>query len=171
MSTRSVIAVARGDSWEGVYVHMDGYPTSMGPALWTTWRYRHNQDLPAFTAQEITAHRYGYSSYPDDPYAAEDEEQIFTAEDADEDALFIEWVYVFSRQTLTVFKSVPTARQQRRENAAGHWWIEPVYRWAPVAQVDLQGLEPDWDAIEQQGSAHSARAEQGAQHDVSTDHV
>jgi hypothetical protein len=157
MSTRSVIAVAHGDTWEGVYVHGSGYPTSIGPELWTTFRYRHGGDIAAFEAQEIQAHRCGYSSYPDDCYCHEvgahamQEEMVVTAEDEEHSALFIEWVYVFSRRILTVFKSVDTGRQHRVDGPHG-WWMEPVYRWTRVQPIDLQGMEPDWDEVESRGN-------------------
>jgi hypothetical protein len=156
MSTRSVIAVTKGDSWEGVYVHSDGYPTNMGPEVWTTLRYRHNGNVADFAAQEVQAHTSGYSSYPDGCYCHafgknEDGPMVYTAEDEDDGALFIEWVYVVGRHVLSVFKSVPTGREQRQENSAGHWWMRPVYRWALVQQVDLQGCEPDWGEVEARG--------------------
>ena len=33
MSTRSVVAIPRGTGWIGTYVHFDGYPQHMMPAL------------------------------------------------------------------------------------------------------------------------------------------
>ena len=34
MSTRAVVAVGTRERWEGRYVHMDGYPTGLGWAIW-----------------------------------------------------------------------------------------------------------------------------------------
>jgi hypothetical protein len=156
MSTRSVIAVAHGDTWEGVYCHSDGYPTWLGPELWTTFHARYGGDVAAFEAQAIQAHRYGYSSFPDDCYChgqwdpREAQEMVYTAEDEEHSALLIEWVYVFSRRVLTVFTSVDTGRKHRLDGPHG-WWMEPVYRWTLVEQIDLQGLEPDWDEVEARG--------------------
>jgi hypothetical protein len=157
MSTRSVIAVAHGDVWEGVYCHSSGYPTWLGPELWTTFHARHGGDIVAFEAQVIQAHRGGYSGYPDDCYChvvgdpADADEEFYTPEDEEQCALLIEWVYVFSRRVLTVLKSVPTGKTIRREGWQRGYWMEPVYRWAMTQQIDLHGLEPDWDEVEARG--------------------
>jgi hypothetical protein len=58
---------------------------------------------------------------------------------------------VLGRQVLTIFTSVPTGREQRCENGQGHWWMEPVYRWALVTQIPLSDAEPDWNHIEVAG--------------------
>lgn len=59
---------------------------------------------------------------------------------------------------LTVFVSVPTGDQQRRENQAGHWWKEPIYRWTLVEQISLGDVEPDWHAVEAHGESLSTAA-------------
>jgi hypothetical protein len=159
VSTRSVIAVAKFDGWEGVYCHMSGYPTWQGPEIWSTFHERHGGDIGAFEAQAIQAHRCGYSSFPGDCYCHgqwdphEARECVYTAEDeADNSALHIEWVYVFSRRILTVFTSVPTGKSIRREGWQRGYWMEPVYRWIMVQQIDLQGPEPDWEEVEARGN-------------------
>jgi hypothetical protein len=118
---------------------------------------RHHNDVHAFAEQAIYAHRCGYSDFPETCYChsytdQEESEMIYTAEDEHANAaLHIEWVYVVGRHVLTIFKSVPTNRELRIENMTGHWWMEKVYRWAQVAQVSLQGGEPDWEKIEALG--------------------
>ena len=156
MSTRCVLAVTKGNSWEGVYVHGSGYPEEMGPEIWTTLHSRHQGDVAAFTDAELTAHSGGYSTYPDNCYCHVLHDDAgpmrYTAEDEADNAAFdIEWVYVVGRHVLTVFKSVPTGCQERCENQAGRWWMQDVYRWAQVEQIDLTKPEPDWAEVEARG--------------------
>jgi hypothetical protein len=157
MSTRSVIAVAKGDGWQGIYCHMEGYPTYQGPELWRVWHTAYLGDLTAFEQGVITGHPAGYSTFPDDchchnEWGDKDGEMLYTHNDEQASALFIEWVYVFSRRVLTIFTSEPTGEQQRCENDNGRWWMEPAYRWVVVCQVPLDGPEPDWQVIEDAAS-------------------
>jgi len=155
MSTRSVIATAHGDTWQGVYHHSDGYPTWLGAMLWKHWVHW-GRDLPTFEREMVTNHPGGWSSLRSRCYCHDDAgteypeypRMQYTPEDEQESALFIEWVYVFSRCVLTIYTNAPTGEEQRCENDNGHWWMEPVYRWALVTQVRLDGPEPDWQAIE-----------------------
>lgn len=155
MSTRSCIAVAKGDSWEGVYVHSSGYPTALGPDLWHALHATLFTQTPqGFEDEYLAPHPGGYSNFPGYCYCHNEEESCemrIRSDDEEAQALFIEWVYVLGRRTMTVFKSVPTGREQRCENEQGHWWMEPVYRWAHITQVRLDKGEPDWDHIETLG--------------------
>ena len=48
MSTRSCIAERKGDHWEGVYHHSDGYPSGLGCYLFRLIRYQYNGDVGRF---------------------------------------------------------------------------------------------------------------------------
>jgi hypothetical protein len=152
MSTRSVVATTHGDGWRGLYCHYDGYPTCLGPRLWTALRAC-GFDRDRFEAEVLTPHPGGYMSFPDtchchDPQHDSTTVMIYTEADEEAYALCIEWVYVVGRDVLTISTSMPTGADRRCQDADGRWWMEPAYGWVVVTQVRLDGPEPDWQAIE-----------------------
>jgi hypothetical protein len=156
MSTRSVIAVAAGDGWHGRYTHFDGYPTEAGKEWWCV--FHTYADLTSFEAAIITAHPGGYRQAGGECYCHDVGDDpngcMYTDRDEKEEALMLEWVYVFGRRVLTIYTNEPTGEEQRCENSVGRWWMEPCYRWVVVCQVPLDGPEPDWQVIEDAASTN-----------------
>ncbi|MFH1141301.1 MAG: hypothetical protein V1724_06525 [Chloroflexota bacterium] len=129
MSTRGVIARAKGDGWEGVYHHWDSYPTGLGKRLWTALHQEFHGNVEAFLSYVVDTHRAGWSSFPDHSYT--DTDMVIT--DRTVEPLFHEWVYVFSPRMLTVFGStVP----------------EHNYELDLFGSVHLDGEEPNWSHVE-----------------------
>lgn len=61
MSTRAIVAVSTDEGWEGVYVHSDGYPTSLGKRLVEHCRKWHDGDALSL-ASFLHSHPAGWSS-------------------------------------------------------------------------------------------------------------
>lgn len=112
MGTRSVVAKAVGDSWEGRYVHWDGYPTGVGLSLVSN---QMNIGTDAIITKLVDDERVGWSTIAGkdlrlDPtwyqpgesgpapesYTARGEtnEQTWTPDDLPD--ISIEWLYVMS---------------------------------------------------------------------------
>ena len=153
MATRSVIAISKGDGWEGLYIHNSGYPTAIGPELWEVLREcSFAQDT--FEIQFLTAHPGGYSSFPSQCYChamgEQDSDGRYTAaSEEDNAALFIEYVYIVGRRVLTILVSVKSQGSLTHDNGV-YQWEEPRYRWARLGAYRLEPTEPDWADIETQ---------------------
>lgn len=71
MSTRGTLAVGTAESWHGVYVHYDAYPSVLGRCIWALVQdYRTRFDdlgdaIRAVAADYIDAHPGGWSYLPD----------------------------------------------------------------------------------------------------------
>jgi len=65
MSTRSIVAKPAGDSWEGRYVHFDGYPTGVGQALFNSYHAHFGGDIKAMREALIDAEPVGWSDFGD----------------------------------------------------------------------------------------------------------
>ena len=176
MSTRSIIARQVGDGWEGRYHHSDGYPSGVGKALYDAYNGHFKQDISKMLSYLIDEHPAGWSNlvgadlrkktgfrkdramqktlarrsrgeitweqyrsienYPECYCHGERREpaDLRTSEEAERCDHYgdIEWLYVISqgdRPVLSIFDLPPG-------------------RATLVAQVDLQGPEPDWQNIE-----------------------
>jgi len=150
MSTRGVIAIARGDGWIGVYNHSDSHATWMGPRV---WEHAQTIDYGAIEEAVLT----GVNVITEE---RELDGELITSE-LDDIQGYIEWVWVFSPEVLTAYTSVKTTEPrpgQRRE------WIEPwtlrtleggieqmggyYFVHDMVGTFPLSDPEPDWRPIE-----------------------
>ncbi len=103
MSTRACIARPDGDSWRGIYVHGDGYPSALGVTLVALVRGR---GVAAVLALAERAPQ-GWTRFPDEPSVYHDEPYIITADDCPGN---IEWLYVLSEDgAITVYGLDPIA--------------------------------------------------------------
>jgi len=156
VSTRSVIARwTHGDDWRGVYCHWDGYPSGVGATLWRIYRAPFGCNLSAMLKLLIDDHPEGWSAIVNcdfalqptwtDTYAAPNVEAQLALErypqaykyrgetepmlSTRRDDTWCEWAYVFSEDycTMTIQKRVYVA-------------------WCDVDVLNLDGLEPDWEA-------------------------
>lgn len=128
MSTRGAIARPKGDGWEGAYHSPDAYPSGLGCALWH--RVQGGHDPAALVQRAIQA-------APD-----------YVLDDQTADPLYIEWVYIFYGRTLTILGGYPASDYVTKQGAWGPYRIRR-YAHRVVAQVHLDGPEPDWRALEE----------------------
>ena len=137
MGTRGCIAVGTIDRWEGIYNHMDSYPSGLGKEVWNKIR---DIGLDAFV-EEIRNNK--------------DKSRV-TSENPD--PLFIEWVYIINPKTKSLsllshryddnfVGSEPTKNVKMEEDG---WWNYGHCRCRHdlIIQLDINGKEPDWEALE-----------------------
>ena len=145
MSTRACVAKVWGDGWSGVYTHWDGYPTHQGPIIWAKLHEECGGNSDVFIERYIDAHPSGWSSFGEICYChnkdfPDHEPMIITSDDERHNqALYTEWVYVIGKRVLTVYTS------DKRDSP-----LENQYGWEIVAQVPLDGPEPDWGKLEEE---------------------
>lgn len=144
MATRSVVAIPHGDAWRGRYVHYDGYPTNMGPALTGIVR----RVGLAKAVETLVESHYGWSSI-DPNTTAEDFGYAADAKTVEgygicyadnvpdnwhtpEHEPWTEWAYVLTAGGLLVVK----------QGYRSHDVVVGLYDW---------NTDHDWEAIQQQG--------------------
>jgi hypothetical protein len=133
MSTRSCVAIPQGDGWKGRYVHSDGYPEHMVPALldligrkgvdrvvdvlinWNPgWSFVGSYEGITNYLGKDRAHfvsDYGLA------YTKDEANMTDWITDTENDALFIEFVYIMGSKSLTVLESYDTGET---ENVTTH---------------------------------------------------
>ena len=156
MSTRGIIAQAKGDGFEGVYQHSDSYPNGLGPDLWQALQAR---GAKAVVVEDIEAHRGGWSTYPDRCYCHTMErngpEMVMTQSQAD--WLFIEWGYVIDPDSNRLGVVVGLVREPgdhaefSERNGNRREWREDNYGYRLVGSFPIDGPEPEWSVLEEQG--------------------
>jgi hypothetical protein len=62
MGTRSIIARAKGDGWEGRYHHWDGYPSGLGAGLYDHYHRSFGRNLKRMLEVLIDEHPSGWST-------------------------------------------------------------------------------------------------------------
>ncbi len=177
MSTRSCIARIKGDGFEGVYHHWDGYPTALGKTLWDLAHARPDNDVGEATKQMlrllIDRHPAGWSSingdvdWSQEPGFREggfdngrgpecychggrhEEAQAITQDDD----MGMEWAYVFDENapTMTVLERV----RSDGKSAIGFFGTlgtdpetgERNDAWSIRGVFYLNGPEPDWKLV------------------------
>ena len=161
MSTRSAIAYASGDGWHGVYCHSDGDPTGQGPQVWNAVQHACGGNARRFRDTFIARHPAGWSSFSGNKdgwcYCHDHETgkrtsrrdnapmPVCSDHEADNSALFIEWVYVVGTNALTVYTSI----RGNGETVEA----DPRYVWGLVGTYPLDAPEPDWEGVEACGDA------------------
>jgi hypothetical protein len=151
MSTRGALVRATGDNtFKGVYHHWDSYPKGLGKTLWGLYHGHFNKDLGKMLGVLIDEHLAGWSTinecdfnlkpgYIEHPepdskkpqrplcYCHGDRReraQVITEKNAEQS--WCEFVYAFGDSHMIIYK------------------IEYQKGLAQIANVDLNGKEPDW---------------------------
>ena len=153
MSTRSVIARIDKDVFVGRYHHSDGYPSGVGKTLYTLYNGFFKRDATRMLEVLIDEHPAGWSNingadfskrigYHERNHGTTDCPQCYCHGSRHEEANLInstdigwdiEWAYAINDKTGQMF--IHTGQACRDI----------------VAIVDLNGPEPDWEAIEARG--------------------
>lgn len=169
MGTRSVIARVKGDGFEGVYQHWDGYPSHTGRELYAmARRYIHEcgqeDGLRRMMAHLIDDHPTGWSTafpgthtdfktgeethHDGECYCHTRGEGVhrdrFITDTGD--ACGAEWAYAINERTAKMFVFERLAGRGHMSSFAG--MESPESRWTLRGTVDLCGPEPDWKAME-----------------------
>ena len=143
MSTRSCVAIPQGDGWKGRYVHSDGYPDHMLPTLmdlvnrkgldrvidvlinWNGgWSFVGTYEGITNYLGEDRAHfvsDYGLA------YTKKEQPLTEWITSEDNDALFIEYVYILGPKSITVLEHYATGEKVARTAADGREWLENKY--------------------------------------------
>lgn len=143
MSTRSCVAIPQGDGWKGRYVHSDGYPEHMVPTLldliarkgvdrvrdvlinWNGgWSFVGTYDGITNYLGEDRAHfvsDYGLA------YSKKEQPMDSWITSEDNDALFIEYVYILGPKSLIVLEHYSTGDSVTRTRFDGVEYQEPKY--------------------------------------------
>lgn len=144
MSTRSCVAIPQGDGWKGRYVHSDGYPEHMVPALldligrkgvdrvvdvlinWNPgWSWIGKSEgitnyLGAGRARFVSDYGLAYTR-EEQPM-----DSFITSENPD--PLFIEYVYIIGPKSLTVLESYATDEVETKRLVNGAEYDFHVYK-------------------------------------------
>lgn len=161
MGTRAVIAYAKGDSWEGVYNHFDGFPTVTGAVVWAMVQ---EMGAQRFKQECILDHPEGYSSFYADMCYCHHENFKNDEHGKDCWAIFREltkagkpahaggmrWAYVVGTNALTAFMSLPMPKviRHRPTKLCKNTWSERFWGWVPVGTFLFEDPEPDWEDLE-----------------------
>ena len=143
MSTRSCVAIPQGDGWKGRYVHSDGYPSHMLPTLmdlvnrkgldrtidvlinWNGgWSFVGTYEGITNYLGEDRAHfvsDYGLA------YTKKEQPLTSWITSEDNDALFIEYVYILGPKSITVLEHYATGEKVDRVTPDGREWVENIY--------------------------------------------
>lgn len=143
MSTRSCVAIPQGDGWKGRYVHSDGYPEHMVPTLldliarkgvdrvrdvlinWNPgWSFIGSYEGITNYLGEDRAHfvsDYGLA------YSKHEANMTDWITSEDNDALFIEFVYILGPKSLIVLEHYATDEQVTRTRFDGVEYQETKY--------------------------------------------
>lgn len=144
MSTRSVVAIPQGDGWKGRYVHSDGYPEHMIPTLmdlinrkgvdrvidvlinWNPgWSFIGTYDNMTNYLGPDRAHfvsDYGLA------YTRQEQSMDDWYTDQDNNALWIEYVYILGPKSITVLESQNTGESQMLDLDGGSQYNAPIYK-------------------------------------------
>lgn len=161
MGTRGAIARLTDEGFSGRYHHWDSYPTGLGKTLWDAWHVYFQADTDAMLTYLIDQHPAGWSSINASDFSlppgydsgaapacychGERNSVSHTVTHDNAAGSGCEWVYVFSGDMMTIFE----ARNRDDTRMVGLFGRgNPVAGWHLVADIDLAGDEPDWNAIE-----------------------
>jgi hypothetical protein len=177
MSTRSCIARPTTEGFSGRYVHWDGYPAGVGKELYGLYQSKFKGKLAGMERFLMDDHPAGWSvicgaDWSQTPgfievqtrdFKGRERPQCFCHGDrrekpwevtqADAACSGCEWVYVLHETPegprITVLSSYcnPEGEHAGQKMIGAFGMGDPKSVWKPVAVVDLDGPEPDWDAI------------------------
>lgn len=155
MSTRGVIAKTTKDGFEGVYNHSDSYPRWLGRNLWEA--LHEGQEPRIFVEEWIEAHPGGWADFPEACYchdSPQDEPEMIVSQDT-VDWLFTAWAYAIDpeRRTFSVIVGCVLRPGKRvKSHANGQSREFESYGSQLVGTFSLDGDEPPWELVEEQGS-------------------
>ena len=151
MSTRSVIARKDGLTFKGVYHHWDGYPSGLGATLFGLRNGQYKGDTQAMLKALIDEHPAGWSTLNGDKRECychggrAEEANPITEQNAA--GCGCEWAYIFDGNGKMEIQS--SFRRNGHKMIGMFGCGDPESVWKAVAIVDLDGQEPNWEAIEQ----------------------
>jgi hypothetical protein len=156
MGTRGVIARRIGEhSFTGVYHHWDSYPEGLGQTLYHLYREQFDRDLPRMLHVLIDEHPAGWSNINAADFTTSTELRCYCHGDRSDESnpvtdtnacdLGCEWAYAFTENAhmLVTASFCPDGRKMIGWFGFGN----PKATWKVVADVDLEGDEPDWGAV------------------------
>lgn len=166
MSTRSAIARAKGDGFQGVYHHWDGYPTQLGKTLWGLHHAHFKGDLPRMLQVLVDQHPAGWSTIngkdfklkpgfielgkPDNhrPQCYCHGQRHETPNPVDQNTdQGMEWAYVFDETAHAMAVLMRVHGDGDRAIGAFGMVMAQKFRWSVRGVFDLRGEEPDWEAL------------------------
>ena len=168
MSTRGCIARLNGDSFKGVYHHWDSYPTALGATLWELYHGFFKQDIELMLKTLIDEHPAGWSTINDKDFSIKagfiehgggeskcpqcychgdrhEEAQVVTDKNAS--GMGCEYAYVFHQNRMAVMSSYTNITGKTEKMIGAFGMGDPNAKWRPIAVIDLNGEEPDWESI------------------------
>jgi len=148
MSTRSLVARATGqDTFVGRYVHFDGYPSGVGRSLWNVCRRTFEGDADRMLASiiddnvggidDIDERAFREGGKPVTRNGKVDADEYLLA-DAQAAQFGCEYAYVFDRVVGSVTMRILKPVSLHDES----------FRWNCIADLPLDGPEPDWTALD-----------------------
>lgn len=174
MGTRGVIARVTNDGFEGRYHHWDSYPDGLGDTLFNLLRGHFEGDIEAMLKILIDDHPAGWSTINDGDFSlppgyleiTEDMEkahgpQCYCHGVRDEEGTDLvdmkqavgigcEWAYAFNQKRQMVVLSSFNDDGGKMIGMFGMG--NPDAKWKIAAIIELDGQEPDWEAISRNGS-------------------
>ena len=171
MSTRGCIARLTGSQpWQfrGVYHHWDSYPSGLGRALFRARNWEFVRDTEAMLKALIDNHPAGWSTVvngnlvrlkgvkgknhsdeaPQCYCHGNRQEKSWPVTESNVAGSGVEYVYAFSGSKMLILESFCGDGNKMigmfgsgDENAS----------WEVIAEVDLNGAEPDWDELDERG--------------------
>lgn len=171
MSTRGVIARVTPDGVVCAYNHWDSYPSALGKTLWELYHGHFNRELETMLKVLVDEHPSwstindadfqkapGYIEYPRQTrHDGTDPPQCYCHGDRSEDVsnfplseaagVGCEWAYLLDPRTRHM--QVLSSYRQNGSKMIGMFGAgDPDSKWAVVADVALEGDEPDWKGME-----------------------
>ena len=163
MSTRGAIARVKGDGFVGVYHHWDSYPKWLGKTLWELYHGHFKGDLEAMLTVLIDQHPAGWSTINNKDFTKEPgfgageqpecychgdrQEEANPVTDKDAAGIGCEWVYVFNDQKQMLVLASVNGDGSKMIGMFGQG--NPDAKWCIQAIIELDGEEPDWEAIKE----------------------
>lgn len=171
MGTRGAIVRKNGNGFEGRYHHWDSYPDALGKTLFDLYNGHFKKDLNAMLKYLIDDHPGGWSSINRADFRASpgfseggfkssgpecychggrsEGEWLVTNKNASDSGC--EFVYMFEsdKTTMTVLSSYcdPNGKCAGEKMIGFFGCGDPKAIWKPIAVVNLDDPEPDWESI------------------------
>jgi len=155
MSTRGVIARRNGDGFVGRYHHWDSYPSGLGKTLFEWARL---MPLDQMLKLLLDEHPAGWSTIVGtdpkldpgfielDNKSAPNRPRCYCHGDRSEPQ-DCEYAYVFDEEKRTM--AILSSYCRNGDKMIGMFGMgDPEAVWRPVATIDLDGAEPDWEELD-----------------------